>query len=410
MKKRTFFFLWALMFFLLFFMKTWNILQGALAKTESIIFFTTIFTILLFYAEQTIKRNQQQTCFHYKNLDLARYICSIFIIILHLRPFFGLSDQLDLAFNNIISRVCVPFFFFLTGYFSAKKEQTNPNYITQYIKSTLTVYLIWSLFYLPFLLGTIIDFWPTITATLAQMHLSYFLIIPLIPLILPLFFLITLTYSGVYYHLWYFPALLLSLWVLKKWKKKHSIKILLLLSFLLLLFGATETYYGVLPSDLKKLVSNYFQLFFTTRNFLFFGLFYVVFGYHTGKKDPCTCSLPFLKFILSAVLFVIECLLLQGIERLNSNILLFCIPLIYYGFMTLISANSLLFWKPKYSLRTWSKYYYLTHPMILYFASRFAPITWKEHFIWYLCLILVGTHLISYGCILLKKRIPSLIL
>ena len=38
-----------------------------------------------------------------QNLNILKYILSILVIILHLRPFLHYSNELDLAFNNIVS-------------------------------------------------------------------------------------------------------------------------------------------------------------------------------------------------------------------------------------------------------------------------------------------------------------------
>lgn len=85
----------------------------------------------------------------------------------------------------------------------------------------------------------------------------------------------------------------------KKWKEKYKLNYLFIISFFLLLFGATETYYGVLPLSIKELVTYYYNIFFTTRNFLFFGLFYVVLGYKMGSKEKTYTKNCFVKLIIS---------------------------------------------------------------------------------------------------------------
>lgn len=49
----------------------------------------------------------------------------------------------------------------------------------------------------------------------------------------------------------------------------------------------------------KKTLSYYYNIFFTTRNFLFFGLFYVVLGYYVGTKEKAYSKYCFLKLIVS---------------------------------------------------------------------------------------------------------------
>ncbi|WZU02210.1 acyltransferase family protein [Erysipelothrix sp. D19-032] len=62
----------------------------------------------------------------FENLDFLRYFGAVLIVILHLRPFKDISYPLDLLFNNMISRLFVPFFFITSGYFVAKKQKQNP--------------------------------------------------------------------------------------------------------------------------------------------------------------------------------------------------------------------------------------------------------------------------------------------
>ena len=184
-----------------------------------------------------------------------------------MRPFLGTSNQLDLAFNNIVSRICVPFFFVVTGYFVAKKEKDNPNYIKKYIKSMIPLYLTWCLIYLPIILVSAYSYLPQISSYISMIKIPVYLLVPLSIILIPIALIIVLLYTGTYYHLWYFPAVMLSLFVLSKWKKRWKIKYLFVISFILLLFGATETYYGFLPSSIKDWLSYYYNLFFTTRNF-----------------------------------------------------------------------------------------------------------------------------------------------
>lgn len=266
-------------------------------------------------------------------MDILKYISSILIIILHLRPFLNFSNELDLAFNNIITRICVPIFFIITGYFVAKKEKNNPNYIKDYIRKTIPLYLIWSLIYIPIIIATVIQYLPAISNYISQFNLPLYYLIPLLIIAIPIAIIMTLLYTGTYYHLWYFPAIICSLLVLKKWKQKNNIKCLLLISFLLLLFGATETYYGVLPLSIKELLSYYYNIFFTTRNFLFFGLFYVVLGYYMGSKENLYSKYCFEKLIISFFCLIFESILLHDTDRLNSNILISCVPLTYYLFI-----------------------------------------------------------------------------
>lgn len=258
-------------------------------------------------------------------------------------------------------------FFIITGYFVAKKEKEKSHYIDTYIKRTIPLYLTWSLIYLPVILMTAIQYLPIINEYLIKINVPILLLILLVIVLLPILLIITLCYSGIYYHLWYFPAVMLSLFVLKKWKEKYKLNYLFIISFFLLLFGATETYYGVLPLSIKELVTYYYNIFFTTRNFLFFGLFYVVLGYKMGSKEKMYTKNCFVKLIISCFFLTFETIILHDFHRLDSNILLSCIPVTYYLFISTIYITNHINLKIKWN--QYSKYYYLLHPMIIFIVS-----------------------------------------
>lgn len=384
---------------LVLFLKCINVFQieNNLGYPSIMIIMIIVFSSISISIQKMIDKNYKCSKYNYDNLDILKYICAILIIILHLRPFLNSSNELDLAFNNIVTRICVPIFFLITGYFVAKKEKDNPNYINDYIKKTIPLYLVWSVIYIPVIIGTIIQNLPLINAYLSNINILFIL---LIIVLFPVLLLIALIYTGVYYHLWYFPAIIFSLLLLNKWKKKFNIKYLLVISFILLMFGATETYWGVLPDSLKKLLVYYYNIFFTTRNFLFFGLFYVVLGYYLGKKKDVYSKYCFEKLIISIFFLVFESILLHDTKRLNSNILISCIPLVYYLFIsTIYITNNRI---NNFKLRKLSKYYYLIHPLVIYILSlTFKDISNYPYF--NTLVVLVITHIISIIVIQINK-------
>ena len=369
MKLKNKLFIIFIMTLLLFFLRIINVLQyeNELANPFVMVSMIAFFSFITISIQENIDHNYQQQKVYYQNLNILKYILSILVIILHLRPFLHYSNELDLAFNNIVSRICVPMFFIITGYFVAKKEKEKSHYIDTYIKRTIPLYLTWSLIYLPVILMTAIQYLPTINEYLVKINVPILLLILLVIVLLPILLIITLCYSGVYYHLWYFPAVMLSLFVLKKWKEKYKLNYLFIISFFLLLFGATETYYGVLPLSIKELVTYYYNIFFTTRTFLFFGLFYVVLGYKMGSKEKTYTKNCFVKLIISCFFLAFEAIILHDFHRLDSNILLSCIPVTYYLFISTIYITNHINLKIKWN--QYSKYYYLFHPMIIFIVS-----------------------------------------
>ena len=358
-------------------------------------FFMTLAVIVVLSVQRKIDQRKDEVYYH--NLDIMKYVFSMLIIILHLRPFFQSHQLLDIAFNNVITRICVPMYFMITGYFVCIKEKEDDGYIKKYIRKMIPLYILWSLFYLPFLYQY--------GQGLFQQLLSAVNIegLPVLKvLFIPGLMLIGLFYGGVYYHLWYFPAVMMALWIVAQWKKRFSVRSLLFIALFLLIVGASETYYGVLPSSVRQWSTYYFRVFFTTRNFLFFGLFYVVLGYIMGLKKSPYSKYCFEKLIISIFILVFEVILLHDTKRLNSNILVACVPLVYYLFISTIYISNNI--KVSLSFRQLSKYYYLIHPMVIFIISVLSSQIYNHPYINIFITLLV-THIITILIIKLKKYI-----
>lgn len=393
---------------LLLYMTTMLQRENPFGHTLTVILLAASGSLLVIRMETHMAFHAQTKQLQYQNLDLFRFLSSIIIIVLHARPFFTVSYEIDMAINNIIGRICVPFFFFISGYFAAKQEQKKPDYIRSYIRSMIPVYLLWSAVYLPWSLSLAAPYIQQVSGLLCTIGLPTAIQNLLLLLLVPLAVIVALLYSGVYYHLWYFPALLLSMLVLRWWKRKYSLRVLLTVSFVLLLFGATETYYGFCGQFFQSLLHYYYAVFFTTRNFLFFALFYVTLGYWMGKQEQPASSLCFLKLLLSIAALVGEGMLLQTTQRLDSNILLACVPLVYYLFSCLLYTNIHVPQLSEIPFRAISKYYYLVHPLMILFVHAWFP---QVDSFWMavakVVCVLCFTHICTLLLIHMKKRYPA---
>lgn len=389
----------------------WQIITGNLNSPYTyVLYAVSILTCLfLLFCEKKIRHNNSNlTKVSYNNFDVVRYLFSIVIIILHLRPVQYDVPALDIFINNILGRVCVPFFFLTTGYFVAKKQTQDSNYLSQYLKSVCKLYLVWCLLYLPIVLTHALEYKNIIISYFQNFSDNPIIIILSIILTLPLILFVGIIYTGTYYHLWYFPAVIIALWLANFVRKKLKITTLLIVSFLFLLFGATETYYGVLPSNIQSVLSLYFYYFYTTRNFLFFGFFYVVFGFYLASKPYYNANFCSLKLLFSFVLLIIEAVLLQPTNRINSNIMMASIPVTYYLFVCCLSLPAPTFTK---QIRDLSKYYYLIHPAIIFvFQLIIRTFSLAINNVIFTFIILLTTHLLSKILIQVKNQKPNLII
>lgn len=330
-----------------------------------------------------------------ENIDLMKYILSIVVIVLHLRPFLAAYPTTDYIFNTGLGRLCVPFFFFVSGFLVSTKHMEEPGYIKKYIKGHLKSYYIWSLIYLPLLILFAFEHKEEIVSVIQSLPLSTGWLIVLSPIIAILGTLVLLLYSGTFYHLWFFPALFASLFIIHLWRKKwNSVIVLMIIAFAFYLFGATETYWGYLAPTVQSAIEPYYAIFYTTRNFLFFGLFFVALGYHVAQKDTLEHKYTLLKLIVAIVFFAAEVYFLKDSNRKDSNILLFTIPVTYYLFIWLANMKEIPTMLKKTSFRNLSQYLYLVHPYVIFFVAM-LPID----VIGQTVLVLVLCHIIAYGII-----------
>lgn len=180
-------------------------------------------------------------------LDYFKILLSILVIIIHL-PLFNIYPSAEnLLSNNIlyslrifisfgITKIAVPSFFIINGYFLDFADQKK---VVKYIIKMIKIYVVWTLFYLPFMIE--------------KASLSMY------PILLTMGF----------FHLWYLPALVGAVICIFFIKKYLNNKILLL-SIILILFGIGYYIQQQNPySDLR---------FFKYRNFLFMGIPFVLLG------------------------------------------------------------------------------------------------------------------------------------
>ena len=58
-------------------------------------------------------------------VDIAKFLCAIFVVGIHTRPLSGLSGLADFVLCDIIFRVAVPFFAVCTGYYLTRRMDSK---------------------------------------------------------------------------------------------------------------------------------------------------------------------------------------------------------------------------------------------------------------------------------------------
>lgn len=320
----------------------------------------------------------------YRAIDIMKFISSVMVIVVHTSPLLPYTPFGNFVLINILGRFVVPFFFISTSFFVSLKSRENPSYFKKYMKALFKLYIFWSILYIP--CGFV---WIQ-----QNMDIPFYLY--------PVALLLGFFYLGTYYHLWYVPALIFSLLVVDWYTRHFRLRFLLPITFGLFCIGSLETYYGIIPFPaIQTVITDYMSVFFTTRNGLFFGLFFVACGYYISKRDRLIhITHKKLWLVISLVVLVIEAYILDQTNTLNFNFLIMLAPCTVLLFLCL--RDSHVSWNLNYHrLREYSEYYYFTHAFFLVIIPEGLALLghrtiYDNHGIFRLVSVLICTQVLTF--------------
>ncbi len=204
-------------------------------------------------------------------IDYFRLIASVFVIAIHTGPLSSYWNAGNFWITRVLGRLAVPFFFMTTGYFLAQKQWRNGKSLW---KKFLILYVISSLIYLP-----------------CNLYLGNFHSASTLQAIF---------FDGTFYHLWYFPAVLLGI-PLSIQLSKLGLRAALPIAAVLYLIGlGGDSYWGG-TSQTSSLTCFYhvlFNFFTYTRNGLFFAPLFLLLGAWGWSRSVRWSSAGFLVCLL----------------------------------------------------------------------------------------------------------------
>ena len=250
------------------------------------------------------------TRLHGPALDRFRLMAALMVVCIHTSPLDSITPLGDFVLTRVFCRVAVPFFLMVSGHFLAAGQWRS---LGRFWRKTLLLYGLSIALYLPLNWYTgSPSGWGWIKALLTD---------------------------GTFYHLWYFPALLLGV-PLARLLARMGMPAALTLAGLLYLIGVGgDSYYG-LVSQVPILEPCYDGLFFLssyTRNGLFFVPLFVLLGAADVRLSRRTA---WTGFLLSMAAMTAEGLLLHnlGVQRHDSMYLALPLCMIFL-FALLQSVN-----------------------------------------------------------------------
>ena len=205
-------------------------------------------------------RGHAQTV-NYAGVDSFRIVAAVMVIGIHTAPFSGISKAFDFLLTYCAGRVAVPFFFMTTGYFVLGSWRKNGNdagsKVIRFIKKTLFLYAVSIVLYLP------INFYSGgLPGSAGE-------------------FIRMLIFDGTFYHLWYFPAVIIGCFAVMMLLKKFPARTVFGITILLYLIGAGgDSYYGIaarIPA-LEHMYDVIFTVSSYTRNGIFYAPIFLLMG------------------------------------------------------------------------------------------------------------------------------------
>lgn len=211
---------------------------------------------------------------NYNAVDLAKFTCSILVVVIHVTPFAGatgpVAAELNFLIQHCVARVAVPFFFIMSAYFLYGKTSLtafDPAPTKKFALRMLRLYLIWTVIYAPLMLGSYLRSGERIVSIAAH-------------------YIRDVIFVGGYYHLWFLNALIVGAVIvtilLRRGVKPRT---MLLVAFLLYFCGLfSKSWFGfLLPLKdripiLWTALRQVKKVIVTTNNGLFEGFLFVAMG------------------------------------------------------------------------------------------------------------------------------------
>lgn len=308
-------------------------------------------------------KKKDRRVFEYPRADVFRVIAACFIVGIHIGPLTSINESLDFYVTYCIGRIGVPFFMVVTGYFALSAIHSEQSIRLNFIKlkkiqiKLLRIYIFATLLYMP--------------ATFYSVNIPNS-----IPKLLQ-----QVIFDGTFYHLWYFPAVILGSFIVTILYCYCSGKITALVCVLLYIIGLFgDSYYGAIQSI--PLLKNFYLAIFTvssyTRNGIFFAPIFLWLGVWMAKRKTLQSQKQsMIGIVISICILLAEGGITRSLDFQRHNSMYFILPVVMYFIMSFLLSkkveskeNSQLYRQ----LREIAMWVYLLHPMVIIFVRGVAGV------------------------------------
>lgn len=243
------------------------------------------------------------------SIDIFRIICAILVVTIHTNPFFEINTYLGYFISQVLSRVSVPFFFSISGYYYiCKMEKISDrgkafSVFFPFFAKTFRLYTFWSVVYIVCDFGKYYHKGVTLKNIIASIIVNFCI-------------------NGTYYHLWYFIGLFFSILIFTLCYRIRAEKILAYGSIALYAVGLLGcSYYSVgdaIPGISWIINSAHFTW---IRRVMLMGLPFFVMGYFVKRMLYRQREHAAVSIFIFAGLFVCENVFINMFKLSKNNVI-----------------------------------------------------------------------------------------
>lgn len=303
----------------------------------------------------------------YGGLDWFRVIAAALVVAIHTSPLLGIGEAADFFLTRVLARVAVPFFLMVTGQFVVarlwRSEEGARRYLMKYVRKMLLLYAVFIILYLP--VGIYAGNYKGLTL---------------------LDWIRNLLFDGTFYHLWYFPACIMGVFIVYGLRKILSARQVLAVSIVLYVFGLLgDSYYGVVEAVpiLKTIYEGIFAVSSHTRNGVFMAPVFLTLGAMLGTNSAMfarrrsktrEAEIRLLLWVMLAAMFLLmtaEAFLLRQFKmQRHDSMYLFLIPVMICLYQNLMQWDV----KAKPEVRDFALWVYALHPGVIVAVRGMAKV------------------------------------
>lgn len=261
----------------------------------------------------------------YRGIDVAKFLCAVLIIILHVSPF-NQESICNTFFRETVCIIAVPCFFAFSGFLISDKLDKDK--FPKSVNANYKKYIVWSIIYFPIvILGWIIS----------DNSFSKNILL----------FIRDFFFEGAYLTIWFLNALAFAVlfeWILLRFFSKKTCFIISIPIYLLSCLLSSYNQFFCETLKLEFLSDCYYTVFSSTKNGLLFGLPFVSMGVFLKDvvcKKTISKKISFSGMIASFVLLIGEVFVRNSLFHKNKSVdfAILLIPFVVFSVLFVTAFN-----------------------------------------------------------------------